>query len=60
MQLPDITSIKKLGEKGKNYRVTYIEINMKLGLIVIYKICFGALKSLITRFEAVQKQLERV
>ena len=43
MQLADITSIKKLGEKGKNYRVTYIEINMKLGLLVIYKFCFGAL-----------------
>ena len=43
MQLADINSIKKLGEKCKNYRVTYIEINMKLGLLVIYKIYFGAL-----------------
>ena len=43
MQFANITSIKKLGEKGKNYRVKYIEINMKLGLLVIYKICFGAL-----------------
>ena len=41
MQLVDITSIKKLGEKGKNYRVTYIEINMKLGLLLYKNLFWG-------------------
>ena len=55
MQLSDITSFQEIMGRGKIYRVTYIKINMKLGLLNVYKVCFGASEIQITRFEAVKK-----
>ena len=46
----------KVSGRGKIYRETYFETNMKLRLLNIYKVNFGASKSQITRFKAVQNK----
>ena len=53
MRLTDVTSFKKLGVRGNIYRLTYIQISMKLGLLKEYKVVL----SQTTRFGALLKYL---